>query len=148
MRSDWWVGVTQVKTERSKGILGKSREYTESWGREHMPCWNEYKMVNMRGMTESWGREHMPCWNEYKMVNMRGMTLYTCMLSHFSHVWLFSTPWTVALQAPLPMGFSRQEYWSGLLDPSPGDLPNPGTEPVSLMSLALAGGLFFFFFNH
>jgi len=38
------------------------------------------------------------------------------------------TPWTVALQAPLSMRFSRQEYWSGLSFPSPGDLPNPGTE--------------------
>ena len=40
-----------------------------------------------------------------------------------------STPWTLALQAPLSMGFSRQEYWSGLPFPSPGDLPNPGIEP-------------------
>ena len=57
-------------------------------------------------------------------------------------VQLFATPWTVAHQAPLSMGFSRQEYWSGLPYPPPGDLPNPGIEPVSLMSLALAGGLF------
>ena len=49
-----------------------------------------------------------------------------------SHVWLFATPWTVAHQAPPSMGFSRQEYWSGLPFPSPGDLPNPGMEPVSL----------------
>ena len=42
-----------------------------------------------------------------------------------------ATPWTVARQAPLSMGFSRQEYWSGLPFPSPGDLPNPGIEPVS-----------------
>ena len=45
---------------------------------------------------------------------------------------LFATPWTVARQAPLSMGFSRQEYWSGLLFPSPGDLPNPGIKPWSL----------------
>ena len=43
----------------------------------------------------------------------------------------FVTPWTVARQAPLSMGFSRQEYWSGLPFPSPGDLPNPGIEPGS-----------------
>ena len=43
-----------------------------------------------------------------------------------------ATPWTVACQAPLCMGFSRQEYWSGLPFPSPGDLPDPGTEPRSL----------------
>ena len=46
------------------------------------------------------------------------------------HVLLFVTPWTVAHQAPLSMEFSRQEYWSGLLFPSPGDLPDPGIEPV------------------
>ena len=46
-----------------------------------------------------------------------------------SHVRLFVTPWTVAYQAPLSMGFSRQEYWSGLPFPSPGDLPDPGIEP-------------------
>ena len=44
---------------------------------------------------------------------------------------LFVTPWTVACQAPPSMGFSRQEYWSGLPFPSPGDLPNPGIEPGS-----------------
>ena len=48
-----------------------------------------------------------------------------------SHVQLFETPWTVARQAPLSMGFSRQEYWSGLPFPSLGDLPNPGIEPGS-----------------
>ena len=48
-----------------------------------------------------------------------------------SRVRLFGTPWTIACQAPLSMGFSRQEYWSGLPFPSPGDLPNPGTEPRS-----------------
>ena len=46
-----------------------------------------------------------------------------------SHVQLFATPWTVAYQAPPSMGFSRQEYWSGLPFPSPGDLPDPGIEP-------------------
>ena len=65
-----------------------------------------------------------------------------CMLSHFSHVWLSVTPWTVAHQAPLSMGFSRQEYWSGLPFPTLGDLPNPGIEPMSLMSPALTSGFF------
>ena len=55
--------------------------------------------------------------------------LGVCMLSRFSHVRLFETPWTVAHQAPLSMGCSRQEYWSGLPFPSPGDLSNPGIEP-------------------
>ena len=64
------------------------------------------------------------------------------MLSCFSRVQLFATPWTVALQAPLSVGFSRQEYWSGLPRPPPGDLPDPGIQPASLMSLALPGEFF------
>ena len=64
------------------------------------------------------------------------------MLSHFSHVRLCATLWTVALQVPLSMGFSRQEYLSAFPFSPPGDLPNLGIEPVSLMSPALAGGFF------
>ena len=55
---------------------------------------------------------------------------------------LFATSWTLAHQAPLFMGLSQQEYWSGLPFPPPGNLPNPGTEPVSLKSPALVGGFF------
>ena len=61
----------------------------------------------------------------------------TCVLSHFSRVQLFSTLLTVAHQAPRSMEFSRQEYWSGLPCPRPGDLPGPGTEPVSPATPAL-----------
>ena len=60
-----------------------------------------------------------------------------CVLSRFSHVQLFITPWTVAHQAPLSMGFYRQEYWSGLPCPFPEDLPNSGLEPISPASTAL-----------
>ena len=59
-----------------------------------------------------------------------------------SHVQLFLTPWTVAHQAPLSMGFSRQEYWSGLSFPSPGDLLDPGIKPTSLLFPKLAGQFF------
>ena len=65
-----------------------------------------------------------------------------CVLSCFSRVRLFVTPWTVAHQAPLSVGFSRQEYWSGLPFPSPGNLPNPESEPASLTSHALARRFF------
>ena len=64
------------------------------------------------------------------------------MLSCFSHVQLFATLWTAAHQAPLSMGFSRQEYWSWLPCPPSGDLPDPGIKPLSLKSLALSGGFF------
>ena len=60
----------------------------------------------------------------------------------FSHVWLFATLWTIACQALLSMGFSRQEYWSGLPYPSPGNLPDLGIEPVFLMSPTVAGGFY------
>ena len=60
---------------------------------------------------------HEPCWGFWSEVKS------------LSRVWLFATPWTVAYQAPPSMGFSRQQYWSGLPFPSPGDLPNPGIEP-------------------
>ena len=63
-------------------------------------------------------------------------------LSCFSHVQLFETPWTVAHLAPLPIGFSRQEYWSGLPFPSPRDLQDQGIEPMSLLSPELAGRFF------
>ena len=66
--------------------------------------------------------------------------MYTA--SCFSHVRLFATPWTVAHQAPLSMAFSRQRYWRGLPCPPPGDLPDPGIEPMSLLSPALAGEFF------
>ena len=65
------------------------------------------------------------------------LSLLSCRCGQsLSPVWFFVTPWTVARQAPLSMGFSRQEYWSGLTFPSPGDLPNPGIEPESPASQA------------
>ena len=60
----------------------------------------------------------------------------------FSHVWPLGTPWTAAYQAPPSMGFSRQEYWSGVPFLAPGGLPNPGIEPESLASPPLAGRFF------
>jgi len=66
-------------------------------------------------------------------------TLCSRLLSCFQ---VFATPWTVASPAPLSMGFSRKEYWSGLPWPPPGDIPDPGMELTSLESLALTGGLF------
>ena len=69
------------------------------------------------------------------------MYFHVC-VSGFSHVWLFVTLWTVACQNPLPMGFARQEYLSGLSCPPPRDLPKLGIEPTSLLSPALAGWFF------
>ena len=73
--------------------------------------------------------QHVNCVSTYEC-------LCACPLSWFSCVWLFVTPWTVAHQAPLSMRFSRQESWSGLPCPPPGDLPDPGIES------AFPGGIF------
>ena len=70
------------------------------------------------------GASHKLCTLTDKVVSDGGV----CVVSHFSRVWLFVTPWTVAHQAPLSRGFSRQEYWTGLLCPPPGNFPDPGVE--------------------
>ena len=70
------------------------------------------------------------------------MVRHAYALSFFSCAQLSATSWTVAHQAPLSMEFSRQEYWNGLPSPPPGNLPDPGIKPTSLMSALLAGGFF------
>ena len=77
-------------------------------------------------------------WLIYNIVLVSGVQqsdsvlyIYARMLSHFSCVQLSVTLWTIARQAPLSIGFSRQEYWSGLPCPPPGDLPDLGIEPIS-----------------
>ena len=82
----------------------------------------------------------LSCWQkatQQTAYNKRPRIWQSCMCAQVcaqssSRVWLFAIPWMIANQAPLSMGFSRQEYWSGLLFPPPGDLPNPGIKPSSL----------------
>ena len=81
-------------------------------------------------------------WSRKGDIILKNVCVCVCVLNPFSCVWLSSTLWTVACQAPLSMGFFRQEYWNGLPCPLPGDLLNPGTEPASLKSPALAGRFF------
>ena len=69
-----------------------------------------------------------------------------CMIGRCSHVWLFATLWSVAHKAPLSWGFSRQEYWSRLWCPPPGNVPNPGIELLSCMPPPSAGRFCFVFF--
>ena len=69
---------------------------------------------------------HLPFWDfGIRYLSWWTPHLYSCMLNCFSCVWLFVTPWTIARQAPPSMEFSRQEYWSGLPCPPPGDLSKP-----------------------
>ena len=83
-------------------------------------CWWSCTAINILFYIYSW-----PLHNN-------GIKLYACVINHSSPVQLCVTLSTVACQAPMSMGFSRQEYWSGLPCPPPGDLPNPGIKPVSL----------------
>ena len=75
-------------------------------------------------------------------VNGWSFSYMACMQTHFNCVRLFVTQWTVACQAPLSRGFSRQEYWNGLPCPLPGDLPDPGIELTSLTYRAPASKFF------
>ena len=77
-----------------------------------------------------------------RSVRLRVKTRWVRHAQSHSRVWLSATPRAAARQPPLSMGFSRQEYWSGLLFPPPGDLPNPRIKPMSLASPSLAGGFF------
>ena len=77
-----------------------------------------------------WNRKHLVSWRQQFFAKSLQSCLTLC------------NPWTVAHPAPLSMGFSRQDYWSGLPCPSPGDLPDPGIEPQSLVSPALVGAFF------
>ena len=80
------------------------------------------------------GNERWPHWGNLEVAGVTFRKPFpwrvcVCVCQSLSHVRLFAIPWTVACQAPLSMEFSRQEYWSGLPFPSPGDLPDPGTNP-------------------
>ena len=90
-----------------------------------------------------WGRK----WLKDKIWDSGFLTLSSpyltaCVLSHFSFVWLFVTLWSAAHQAPLSMGFSRQEYWGGSPWPPSGNLPDLGIKPASLRSPVLVDGFF------
>ena len=80
--------------------------------------WN----INQHKKRNEWSNHEKP-WRKVKCL--------CCVLRSFSHVWLFATPEPVVCQVPQFIGFYRQEYWSGLPFPSPGDLPDPGIEPGS-----------------
>ena len=83
----------------------------------------------------------MVYWAKHERSNLENYQTTKC-CAVLSHVQIFATPWIVTCQVPLSMAYSRQEYRSGLPFLSPGDLPDPGIEPTSLASPALAGGFF------
>ena len=111
--AEW--GVANGPELEPKWPRGPKRDYCQLWFSNVL--WNVRCEVNIR---RALGAPHCRfpgfLWSEVKS---------------FSSVWPFTSPWTVAHKAPPSMEFSRQEYWSGLPFPSPGDLPNPGIEPRS-----------------
>ena len=111
------------------------------------------RVNRLPAMQETWVRslgqedpqdkvKHWP-WDRKHLLGPWNLCARVCVSRrHFTRVRLFAIPWTVAHQVLLSMGFSRQECWSGLPFPSPGDLSHPGSEAVALMSPALAGRFF------
>ena len=110
---------------------------------KNVPPLQDSVLSNIVPYSVPWSHVNQPT-DSAAASEQRIYTLCSCVfvLSHFCPVWLFVAPWTVARQAPLSMGLSRQEYCSGLPWPSPGDLPHPGIKLASLTSPALAGGFF------
>ena len=110
--------------------------------------WRELRVRNQKECQRSYSRKlvrpglESTCVYPKVLAINQPTKLPACVLSRFSPVWLSVSLWTAAHQAPLSMGFTRQEYWSGLPFPSPGDLPHQGIKPTSLMSPALAGKFF------
>ena len=104
----------------------------------HTPVVNQFINIVVGNCNQE-ASSCLPVWKSLCIYSQQiNLCLGMCVLSHFSCVWLFATLWTVAHQTSLSMGFSREEYWSELPFPPPGDLPNPGIKPMSLMSPALA----------
>jgi len=109
-------------------------------------CWamwlwvNHLTLVFQTSLWNEWTEDDF-CFNYLLLCQVRVCVHAKCM-HNFSHVQFFATLWTLVLQASVSMGFSRQEYWSGLSCPCAGNLPNPGMEPISLTSPALEGRFF------
>ena len=126
-----------------------SREQRQSWPFCGMPTsatksrfaccsLSLFCLDKIKIMSPSRANGHL-VWVHYERL---ALPKFESLFSHFSHVWFFVTPWTVALQAPLSMGWSQQDYWSGLLCPPLGDLPNPGIQSMSPAAPVLAGRFF------
>ena len=101
------------------------------------------KVLNVKNGSNYWGKEKnlLNAWVRNSKI-LQSFTNVNISASVLSCDLLFAAPWTVACQAPPSVGFSRQEYWSRLFFPSPGDLLGPGIKPTSHVSPALAGGFF------
>ena len=132
--------IPETRSQEISLIFQKKNKLKWEWNLKNILDWliGGYWHLPIPSFTASvdFGISWHPCWQD------SCVTMHAYMLSRFSRVWLFVTLWTVGCQAPLSMESPRQEYWSGLSFPPPGNLPDSGIEPTSLMSPALAGGFF------
>ena len=142
---EWWITIQSLGFPQCKsGCLQCGRPGFDPWVRKipwrrkwhPTPVLLPGKFHGWRSLVgySPWGRKESDTTERLHFVSLP--------LQSLSRGQLFETPWTVGCQAPLSLGFSRQEYWGGLSCPSPGDPPNPGIELRSLMSPALAGRFF------
>ena len=137
-----WAGYLILNSRvRQTNLLSQSRHWKhESLQRSRLFKLKERMPVRVQvgaSIYVSYYCYHQEIW--YTRLKWGSLTMNTtymlaCVLHHFSRVRLFATLWMEACQAPLSMGFSRQEYWRGLSYPPPGDFCNPGIEPVSCVS--------------
>ena len=159
------VGVRHtVENKKGESLLSKNDMKAWGWGTDTNWVMEKWWMIKMRG-TGSYGsmgvstqallgrewflllnafwirrpQEPIRRWKLFSWILLIPRMLHVSMLSRFGHIQLLVTLWTVARQAPLSMGFSRQEYWSRLPCPPPGDLPDLGIKPTSFTAPALAG---------
>ena len=121
------------REEEQKGIVEKWRQENKRGARREMGKWK------IAGEWVEIADNDLAKWVGTMYISQFGMCPCSVALPCPT---LFAAPWAVAHQAPLSVGFSRQEYWRGVVFPSPGDLPDPGIEPASLTSPALAGRFF------
>ena len=123
--ASWGIPYDELTSERKK---------PQAWIRSF--CMVRSTTAPLWDGLESWWWNHLIYFASKEKRQKLWVNTYLCTVpkvkvKSFSHVRLFATPWNVAHRAPPSMGFCRQEYWSGLPFPSPGDLPNPGIEPRS-----------------
>ena len=116
-------GSSQYRDETHVSFIGRQILYHWATREAHIWCYRDCK----NGPSPPC----LPTSTPFALILCCFFYLEVVKVKSLSHVWLFATPWTVALQAPLSMEFSRQEYWSGLPFPSPGDLPDPEIQPGS-----------------
>ena len=170
LSSKWYLCIIPVSPKSNIGKVichtmfswtHKQKQFTKLFQGCYIFQNSHYSVVSRISYLCSWGTfkiEKIKLYHfmqEHSFILDTHIFVDTCMLRCFSRVWLFETPWTIARQAPLTlwdpmdhsrqaplsMGFPRQEYWSGLPFPSPEDLPEPGIKPTSHVS-CIARGFF------